>query len=218
MGMNLLQFPHDNREEMRPGLDDIRVADNHVPQPATDSLLQSLLGGMANQTPLGGEWLRLAEAQNYKLALIPPQNLTNQSGPDATARSRMNSVFVLPLTWKDLVTHLRAEVHHPQSNLTRDVYSFGAIQVKFSSMEVYRSGKLVNLTSLEFKVLWYLISRAMQVVSRDELLNRVWGFENYPCTRTVDTLVCRLRRKLEPDRTNPVHFHSVHAVGYKFTP
>lgn len=218
MGMNLLQLPHDKREEMRPGLDDFRSADNPGPPSATDSLLQNLLGGTTNQSPLGGEWLRLAEAQDYKLALIPPQNLINQSGPDPTTRSRTNSVFVLPLTWKDLVTHLRAEARHPQSNLTRDVYSFGAIQVRFSSMEVYRSGKPVKLTSMEFKVLWYLISHAMQVVSRDELLNRVWGFESYPCTRTVDTLVCRLRRKLEPDRANPIHFLSVHAVGYKFAP
>jgi len=218
MGLNLLQVPLNNREEMWPGLNPAGSAYNQGPPSTTDALLQNLLGGMANQSPLDGEWLRLAEAQNYKLALVPPQNLINQSGPDVQARSRMNSVFVLPLTWKDLVTRLRAEAGRPQSNLTRDVYSFGAIQVKFSSMQVYRSGKPVKLTSMEFKVLWYLISHAMQVVSRDELLNRVWGFESYPCTRTVDTLVCRLRRKLEPDRANPIHFLSVHAVGYKFAP
>jgi DNA-binding winged helix-turn-helix (wHTH) protein len=217
MGLNLLQFPHSG-DEMRLGLDDISSADNYGPQQAVDSLRRNLLRSLANQSALDGEWLRSAEAQNYKLALIPPQNLMNQSGPDAPAPAGMNSVFVLPLTWNDLVTHLRAEARHPQSNLTRDVYSFGAIQVKFSSMEVYRSGQLVQLTYLEFKILRYLISRAMQVVSRDELLSRVWGFDNYPCTRTVDTLVCRLRRKLEPDRANPKHFHSVHAVGYKFTP
>ena len=218
MGLNLLQFPPNNREEMWPGPEDISSADNREPQPASDSLLRNLLLGLTDQSPADNQRLPFAEAQNYKLALIPPQTLINQSGPDALARSRMNSVFVLPLTWSDLVTHLRAEVRHPQSNLTGDVYSFGAIQVKFSSMEVHRSGKPVKLTALEFKVLWYLISRAMQVVPRDELLNRVWGFESYPCTRTVDTLLCRLRRKLEPDPANPVHFLSVHAVGYKFTP
>lgn len=218
MGLNLWQFPHNDREERWPGLSDISSTPNREPQQATDLLLRNILSGLTNQSPPHGESPHFAEAQNYKLALIRPQNVMNQSGPDAPARSGMNSVFVLPLTWKDLVTHLRAEARHPQSNLARDVYSFGAIQVKFSSMEVHRSGKPVKLTSMEFKVLWYFISRAMQVVSRDELLNRVWGFENYPCTRTVDTLVCRLRRKLEPDRANPIHFLSVHAVGYKFAP
>jgi DNA-binding response OmpR family regulator len=54
------------------------------------------------------------------------------------------------------------------------------------------------------------------VITRDELLNQVWGFENYPCTRTVDNQVLRLRKKLEPDPAHPVHFQTVYGVGYKF--
>jgi DNA-binding response OmpR family regulator len=56
------------------------------------------------------------------------------------------------------------------------------------------------------------------VISRDELLNEVWGYENYPCTRTVDTHILRLRKKLEPEPAHPKHFHTVHNAGYKFLP
>jgi DNA-binding response OmpR family regulator len=57
-----------------------------------------------------------------------------------------------------------------------------------------------------------------RVITRDELLNVVWGYQNYPSTRTVDNHILKLRQKLEPDPANPVHFRTVHGVGYKFVP
>jgi DNA-binding response OmpR family regulator len=83
-------------------------------------------------------------------------------------------------------------------------------------VEVSRSDRPVVLTALEFKVLRFFVTSPGRVISRDELLNQVWGFENYPCTRTVDNHVLRLRKKLEPDPACPVHFQTVHGVGYKF--
>ena len=95
---------------------------------------------------------------------------------------------------------------------------FGDVKVSFSSMEATRKGKPVALTPLEFKTLKYLAQNARRVLSRDELLNQVWGYQNYPCTRTVDNLILRLRQKLEKDPAHPVHFHTVHGAGYKFLP
>jgi DNA-binding response OmpR family regulator len=83
-------------------------------------------------------------------------------------------------------------------------------------MEVSRSDRPVVLTALEFKVLRFFLTSPGRVISRDELLNQVWGFENYPCTRTVDNCVLRLRKKLEMDPAHPVHFQTVHGVGYRF--
>jgi DNA-binding response OmpR family regulator len=57
-----------------------------------------------------------------------------------------------------------------------------------------------------------------RVISRDELLNEVWGYQNYPCTRTVDNHILRLRQKLESDRSRPSHLFTVHGMGYKFVP
>ena len=97
-------------------------------------------------------------------------------------------------------------------------FVFGDVIVNFSSVEVCRKGQAVVLTALEFKALKYFIQNARRAISRDELLNHVWGYENYPCTRTVDNHIMRLRQKLESDPSHPVHFRTVHGTGYKFLP
>ncbi len=97
-------------------------------------------------------------------------------------------------------------------------FVFGNVKVSFASMEASRQGEPVMLTTLEFKTLKYLVENARRVISRDELLNEVWGYENYPCTRTVDNLILRLRKKLETDPARPAHFRTVHGTGYKFVP
>src|SRR5579863_8612880 len=103
------------------------------------------------------------------------------------------------------------------SNAT-DTFEFGGVKGCFSTMEIHRNGRPFTLTSKEFNTLAYLIKNPRRVVSRDELLNEVWGYENYPCTRTVDTHILRLRRKLESEPARPKHFHTVHSSGYKFLP
>jgi len=99
-----------------------------------------------------------------------------------------------------------------------DTFEFGGVKGRFSTMEVHRNGRPVILRSKEFKTLAYLIKNPLRVISRDELLNEVWGYENYPCTRTVDNHILRLRKKLETEPGNPKHFHTVHSSGYKFLP
>jgi two-component system response regulator VicR len=74
----------------------------------------------------------------------------------------------------------------------------------------------VDLTRKEFGIVRFLAARPDIVVSRDELLNEVWGYDSYPTTRTVDNHIASLRAKLEPDPANPRHFLTVHGVGYKF--
>jgi hypothetical protein len=99
-----------------------------------------------------------------------------------------------------------------------DTFEFGGVTGCFSTMEIHRNGRSVTLTCKEFKTLAYLIKNAGRVISRDELLNEVWGYENYPCTRTVDNHILRLRKKLETEPAHPKHFHTVHSSGYKFLP
>jgi DNA-binding response OmpR family regulator len=96
--------------------------------------------------------------------------------------------------------------------------AFGDVTVNFATMETLRKGEPVVLTAKEFKTLKYLIQNARRVISRDELLNEVWGYENYPCTRTVDNHILRLRQKLERDPSRPTHFRTMHGAGYKFLP
>ena len=99
-----------------------------------------------------------------------------------------------------------------------DTFEFGEVTVCFSTMEIHRNRRPVTLTCKEFKTLAYLLKNARRVISRDELLNEVWGYENYPCTRTVDNHILRLRKKLEVDPSRPRHFLTVNGAGYKFLP
>jgi len=99
-----------------------------------------------------------------------------------------------------------------------DTFEFGGVTGCFSTREMHRNGRPVVLTRKEFKTLAYVIKNPRRVISRDELLNEVWGYENYPCTRTVDNHILKLRKKLETEPAHPKHFHTVHSSGYKFLP
>jgi len=105
-----------------------------------------------------------------------------------------------------------------KSTGAESTFVFGDVTVSFSAMEAFRNGERVVLTTMEFKTLQYLIQNARRVISRDELLNEVWGYENYPCTRTVDNHILRLRQKLERDPSRPAYFRTVRGAGYKFLP
>jgi|HubBroStandDraft_1064217.scaffolds.fasta_scaffold165884_2 DNA-binding response OmpR family regulator len=101
---------------------------------------------------------------------------------------------------------------------SHEVLIFGDTRVDFTSMEAAQEGKPVTLTAQEFKLLKFFASSPGRVLSRDELLNEVWGYQNYPSTRTVDNHILRLRQKLEPDSANPRYFLTFHGAGYKFVP
>jgi DNA-binding response OmpR family regulator len=85
-------------------------------------------------------------------------------------------------------------------------------------MVVMRSGRTLAFTAQEFKLLKYFAQFPARVLTRQELLNEVWGYENYPTTRTVDNHILRIRQKLEPDPGNPRYFLTMHGSGYKFVP
>ena len=95
---------------------------------------------------------------------------------------------------------------------------FGDVEINFTSMEAKRAGRLVSMTAQEFKLLKFLSLSPERVIPREELLNKVWGYQNYPSTRTVDNHILRLRQKLESDPAQPRHFLTVHGAGYKFVP
>src|SRR5215469_5616757 len=99
-----------------------------------------------------------------------------------------------------------------------EVLVFRDVQIDFTSMEATRGGKPIPMTAQEFKLLHYLAKSPERVISREELLNEVWGYQNYPSTRTVDNHILRLRQKLEPDPASPRFFLTMHGAGYKFVP
>jgi DNA-binding response OmpR family regulator len=119
---------------------------------------------------------------------------------------------------REVCLTLTAAKHGINILRSSDTFAFGGVTVCFSTMEIHRNGRPVALKYKEFKTLAYLIKNPRRVISRDELLNEVWGYQNYPCTRTVDNHILSLRKKLETEPAHPKHFHTVHSAGYKFLP
>ncbi len=122
-----------------------------------------------------------------------------------------------PFSIRELLARVRAilrRVHPPHS--LPDELRFGDVVVNFRSFEAKRGGKVLEMTKKEFSVLRLLAAHPGEVISRDELLNEVWGYDNYPSTRTVDNHIASLRAKLELNPADPIHIKTVHGVGYKF--
>src|SRR5437660_6407837 len=139
----------------------------------------------------------------------------------------VDKVLLLEIGADDYVTkpfsprELLARVQASMRRATRlaavpQTFAFDDITVDFTRMELTQANKPVTLTAQEFKVLKFFVQNQDRVVSREELLNEVWGYQSYPSTRTVDNHILKLRQKLEKDPAQPLHFKTVHGAGYKF--
>jgi DNA-binding response OmpR family regulator len=126
--------------------------------------------------------------------------------------------MVVPFQPRELVARLRSLIRRATGVGRKETYVFENVAVDFVTMNVRRRGETVPLTAKELKLLEFMTKHAHQVVSRDELLSEVWGYQNYPCTRTVDNHILKLRKKLENNPAKPRHFLTIHGVGYKFAP
>jgi DNA-binding response OmpR family regulator len=126
--------------------------------------------------------------------------------------------IAVPFSPKELVARLHALRRRTFQLTPESFYIFGDVMVDFMKVEVVRGRVQIPLAMKEFRTLEFMIKNAQRVISRDELLNEVWGYENYPCTRTVDNHILKLRKKLENDPANPAHLVTVHGMGYKFMP
>jgi DNA-binding response OmpR family regulator len=95
--------------------------------------------------------------------------------------------------------------------------SFGDVEINFKTFEASKGGQTVELSPREFKMMKYFAEHRGEVVTRDQLLDHVWGYEGLPLTRTVDMHIAKLRQKIEDTPSDPRHIITVHRVGYKFT-
>jgi DNA-binding response OmpR family regulator len=124
-----------------------------------------------------------------------------------------------PFSPRELMARVQAALRRPQKQAAAGAtYSFGACEIDFAKMSARRAGKPITLTAHEFKLLRYFVGNAERVLSREELLNEVWGYNSYPTTRTVDNQILKLRQKLEPDSGDPHHLQTVYGAGYRFVP
>jgi len=145
------------------------------------------------------------------IVLIPKSLIRDQTLPTeiVAAKSTKNAMETKNLGFPDSF----GEQLDPEGE-----YGFGDVRINFSEMTAFHRRQPITMTAMEFKALKYLVQNPRRVISRNELLNEVWGYENYPSTRTVDNHILRLRQKLEREPSEPQHFITVHRSGYKFLP
>ncbi|HCC58888.1 MAG TPA: DNA-binding response regulator [Solibacterales bacterium] len=124
---------------------------------------------------------------------------------------------VKPFGTRELLARVRAVLRRSTADKHK-IYSFGDVQVDLERRSIVRNGEELKFTPAEYKLLTYFLQNPDRALSRDVILNSVWGYESYPNTRTVDAHVVRLRQKFEKDSNAPRHFITVHKVGYRFLP
>jgi DNA-binding response OmpR family regulator len=164
----------------------------------------------------GSDLCKEVKAQAPTLPIVVLSATTDVSDKVLLLELGADDYVTKPFSPRELLARVRAALRHTSRTASVSLVSFDGITVDFKKMEVVREGKVVVLTAQEFKTLQFMVQNADRVISRDELLNEVWGYQNYPSTRTVDNHILKLRQKLERDPASPVHFRTVHGMGYKF--
>lgn len=188
------------------------------PQPFDLVVLDLMLPGMSGYAVL--EQLRQSGV-HVPVLVLSARTLSEDKvrGFDAGADQYMTKPFELPELMSRvrnlLARHAQVRGSGPPQD-SEDVYEFDNIKINFTRHEVTVRGEPRSLTSLEFKLVRYFIEREGVVLTRNELLDRVWGDDASPMTRTVDNFIVRLRQHFEADPADPKHFLSVRGVGYRF--
>ena len=123
-----------------------------------------------------------------------------------------------PFSPRELTARTQAALRRRSKPPQTSTYSFGNCEIDFSKMNATRAGKAITLTAHEYRLLNYFVEHSERVLSREELLNEVWGYNSCPTTRTVDNQILKLRQKLEPDAAEPRYLQTIYGAGYKFVP
>jgi len=126
-----------------------------------------------------------------------------------------------PFSVKEFIARINAclrtvETHRKAKIQTPKIVKFDDIRIDFTKMEVLKKNKSIDFTKRELDILRYFINRRNEVVSRNELLDVIWGYEIAPVTRTIDVFIARIRKKIEASSSRPRYLKSIRSVGYKF--
>lgn len=133
-------------------------------------------------------------------------------GLDLGADDFLAKPFGIP----ELLARIRALLRRTQVSSEVEKVNFADVVVDFKAYKAERNNNPLELSAREYRLLRYLVAKRGTVVTRDELLDEVWGYNSYPSTRTVDNHIARLRQKIEDNSERPRHILTVHGVGYKF--
>lgn len=123
-----------------------------------------------------------------------------------------------PFRIRELIARIKARLRHSEieKKALPELFSIGDVEIDFARFKVRRKGQELDLTSLEMDILKYFIIHRGEVVSRNDLLDKIWGYQSYPTTRTIDNHILKLRKKIEDDPSHPRYIISVYGGGYRF--
>ncbi len=122
-----------------------------------------------------------------------------------------------PFSLREVIARVKALLRRPiEIKSTIEEYSFGNVYLNFKRHEAKKRNQPIELSKMEFELMNYFIQHEGEVIDRNKLLDEVWGYENYPSTRTVDNFILNLRKKIEDTPSEPKHLLTMHGAGYKF--
>src|SRR5580698_5145031 len=166
----------------------------------------------------GRELCRIFKQQSSETSVIVLSAITEVVDKVLLLELGADDYVTKPFSPRELTARVQAAIRRQRKAPASSVYRFADCEIDFKRMTASRSGHPIVLTAHEFKLLKFLTENAEHVLTREVLLNEVWGYNFYPTTRTVDNQILKLRQKLEPDPANPKHLQTIYGAGYKFVP
>jgi len=123
-----------------------------------------------------------------------------------------------PFSIRELLARIKAHLRREkrEAKTIPELYCFGDVEIDFTHFKVKHKDKQLDLTSLEVEILKYFIAHQGEVITREALLDKIWGYDIYPTTRTIDNHILKLRKKIETDPSHPKYILSIYGEGYRF--
>lgn len=193
------------------GVDGLKMAKNELPQLVLLDLMLPELDGY----DVCREIRRDNSISNMPVIMITAKSeeLDKILGLELGA----DDYITKPFSVRELVARVKAVLRRTKIEYNDKIYKFSDISIDFQKHEVIRDGKKIELTLKEFELLEVLIKNKGRVMTRDFLLDKIWGYEYVGETRTVDVHIRHLRQKIEQDDKNPKYIETIRGIGYRFS-
>lgn len=166
----------------------------------------------------GRELCQTFKSRSGEVAIIVLSAITEVADKVLLLELGADDYVTKPFSPRELVARVQAAIRRQRKPKMPSVYRFADCEIDFKKMTARRNGSPIVLTAHEFKLLKFFTENPDCVLTREALLNRVWGLDFYPSTRTVDNRILKLRQKLERDPASPKHLLTIYGAGYKFVP
>jgi DNA-binding response OmpR family regulator len=166
----------------------------------------------------GRELCQIFKSQSNEIPIVVLSAITEVADKVLLLELGADDYVTKPFSPRELTARVQAAIRRQRKPLPAMIFRFADCEIDFKKMTAQRGGSPFALTAHEFKLLKFFTEHAERVLTREILLNEVWGYNAFPTTRTVDNQILKLRQKLEQDPANPKHLLTIYGAGYKFVP